>query len=150
MKAKVAGIFLLVASILWACFDLYFLVQRYTRNNYYYYEEDVVIMVLRELQITVPVALILVSIYLMGIKTENEASKIQNSRIDEPIQNNLTIGDWLLNYLIVAIPLVGFIFMILWTTDKENPIRKVWAQASLIWAGIITFISLLFVAAVIS
>lgn len=149
MKAKTAGVFLLVASILWACFDLYFIVMRFTRQNYYYYDEDVVLMILRELQITVPIALILVSIYLMGNKTENESNKTQNTRIEGPIQNNLTIGDWLLNYLIVAIPLVGLIFMILWTTDKENQIRRVWAQASLIWAGIITFISLLFVAAAI-
>ena len=102
-----------------------------------------------ELQITVPVALILVAIFLMGNKTEQEPKNASNLRADEPVQNNLKIGDWLLNYLIAAIPLVGLIFMIVWCGDKENQIRRVWAQATLIWTGIITFLSLLFVTAVV-
>ena len=40
-----------------------------------------------------------------------------------PIKN-LTIGEWMLNYLIVSIPLIGFIFLIIWATDKNNVIRK--------------------------
>jgi len=150
MKAKTAGIVLLVASGFWTLNDLYFSVLRITEDHFSYWEDHKIQRILLELNIIIPIALIILSIYLLGNKTENEANKIQNSRIDEPIQNNLTIGDWLLNYLIAAIPLVGLIFMILWTSDKENPIRRVWAQASLIWAGIITFISLLFVAAAIS
>ncbi len=150
MKAKTAGIVLLVASVFWALNEMYFSVLRFAEDRYSYWEDHKIQRILLDLNIIIPIALIILSIYLMGNKTENEASKIQNNRVDEPIQNNLTIGDWLLNYLIAAIPLVGLIFMIVWTTDKENAIRRVWAQASLIWAGIITFISLLFVAAAIS
>ncbi len=150
MKAKTAGIVLLVASGFWAINDLYFTFLRIKEDHFSYWDDHKIQRVLLELNIIIPIAFIILSIYLIGNKADNESSKIHNTGTEGLIQNNLTIGDWLLNYLIAAIPLVGLIFMILWTTDKENQIRRVWAQASLIWAGIITFLSLLFVAAVIS
>lgn len=150
MKAKTAGIVLLVASGFWAINDLYFTFLRITEDHFSYWDDHKIQRVLLELNIIIPIAFIILSIYLIGNKADNESSKIHHTRTEGLIQNNLTIGDWLLSYLIAAIPLVGLIFMILWTTDKENQIRRVWAQASLIWAGIITLISLVFVAAAIS
>lgn len=46
--------------------------------------------------------------------------------------------DWMINYLIVSIPLVGFVFMIIWAIDSDprNLVRKRWAGAMLAWAAI--------------
>lgn len=52
--------------------------------------------------------------------------------------------DWMINYLIVSIPLVGFIFMIIWAVDSDprNLIRKRWAGAMLAWVAIVTVLAL--------
>lgn len=42
--------------------------------------------------------------------------------------------DWVINILITAIPLIGFIFLIIWAVDSDprNVIRKRWASAYLV------------------
>lgn len=57
---------------------------------------------------------------------------------------NKTIGDWLVTFLLSAIPLVGFILLIVWANDKEDLIRKTWAGAMLVMIGIV-FVLYLFI-----
>lgn len=46
----------------------------------------------------------------------------------------LSVGDWMINMLITAIPLVGIIMLFVWGFgDKENPTKANWAKATLIW-----------------
>lgn len=45
----------------------------------------------------------------------------------------MKIGDWLITFLIQAIPIVGFIMLFVWAfSDDTHPSKKSWAQASLI------------------
>ena len=47
----------------------------------------------------------------------------------------LTTKDWIITMLIVAIPLVGIVFLFIWAfSDTENPNRANWAKAQLIMA----------------
>ena len=49
----------------------------------------------------------------------------------------VTVGDWVLTYLIAAIPLVGIIMLFIWAFGHDtNPNKANWAKAALIWAAI--------------
>jgi len=59
----------------------------------------------------------------------------------------LTIGDWLITFLIQAIPLVGFVMLFVWAFgDGTHPSKKSWAQASLIFALIMIVLVIIFFA----
>lgn len=61
----------------------------------------------------------------------------------------ITMGQWIINMLIVCIPLVGFIMLIVWaTSSSENPNRSNWAKAQLIFM-VIGFVLYLLLASVI-
>ena len=60
----------------------------------------------------------------------------------------MTIGDWLITFLIQAIPLVGFIMLFVWAFgDGTHPSKKTWAQASLIFALIMIVFVIILLAA---
>jgi len=45
----------------------------------------------------------------------------------------MTIGEWLITFIITAIPLVGIIMLFVWAFGGDtNPNKKTWAQAYLI------------------
>jgi ABC-type sugar transport system permease subunit len=49
----------------------------------------------------------------------------------------MTVGNWIVTYLIMIIPLVNIIMLIVWAASStENPNRKNWAIAMLIWYAI--------------
>jgi len=49
----------------------------------------------------------------------------------------VTISDWVLTYLIAAIPLVGLVMLFVWAFGNDtNPNKANWAKAALIWAAI--------------
>ncbi|HCY75885.1 MAG: hypothetical protein IH620_06605 [Ignavibacterium sp.] len=59
----------------------------------------------------------------------------------------MSIGDWLITFLIQAIPLVGFIMLFVWAFgDGTHPSKKSWAQASLIFALIMLVLVIIFFA----
>ncbi|MBK7629227.1 MAG: hypothetical protein IPJ23_17670 [Ignavibacteriales bacterium] len=60
----------------------------------------------------------------------------------------MSIGDWLITFLIQAIPLVGFIMLFVWAFgDGTHPSKKTWAQASLIFALIMIVLAVIILAA---
>jgi len=60
----------------------------------------------------------------------------------------MTIGDWLITFLIQAIPLVGFVMLFVWAFgDGTHPSKKTWAQASLIMMVIVIVLMIIFFAA---
>ena len=74
------------------------------------------------------------------LQSKNES--IETTSIPVPQQSissmqNMTIGDWLVTFLITLIPLGGLVALILWSTDTDNKVRKNWAIASLIYQGIL-------------
>lgn len=61
----------------------------------------------------------------------------------------MTIGDWLITFLIQIIPLVGFVMLFVWAFgDGTHPSKKTWAQASLLWVAIMIILAIIFFAAV--
>lgn len=56
-------------------------------------------------------------------------------------ENNAEIvktGEWVLTYLITAIPIVGIVMLFVWALGSNtNPNKANWAKATLIWAAII-------------
>jgi len=136
MKIKSAATFLLIASIVGVLIELY-----YTVKNFEYYYSSIEIFI-RLLAFTIPIALLVLSIALMNNKTTENTQMIEEKPSSNELTNNLSVGDWLVNFLITIIPLVGFIFIIIWANDDKNKIRKNWAVASLIWTGIIFVLSI--------
>lgn len=57
----------------------------------------------------------------------------------------MTVGNWIVTYLIMIIPLVNIIMLIVWAaSNTENPNRKNWAIAMLIMYAIGIVIMVLF------
>ena len=57
---------------------------------------------------------------------------------------SLTIGDWLITFLIQAIPIVGFIMLFVWAFGGDtHPSKKTWAQATLIFMVIIVVFTII-------
>jgi hypothetical protein len=142
MKIKNAAVILMIASIYWILADVYWTIDRFTGPKLEYFKDNVLSYILQTMIIIVPVSLLFVSVALMKNKTETSSSEIE--ALPKENVGNLSIGDWLINFLITIIPLVGFIFIIIWANDDKNKLRKNWAIASLIWSGIIFVLSLFF------
>ncbi|MEY3018185.1 MAG: hypothetical protein RL336_1320 [Pseudomonadota bacterium] len=53
----------------------------------------------------------------------------------------VSIGDWIVTYLLLCIPLVNFIMLIVWAVQADKPSKSNWAKATLIWMilGVIIF-----------
>ncbi|GIK22603.1 MAG: hypothetical protein HND40_12315 [Ignavibacteriota bacterium] len=61
----------------------------------------------------------------------------------------MKIGDWLITFIIQAIPLVGIIMMFVWAfSDSTHPSKKSWAQAALIMSLIVIVLLIIFFAAI--
>lgn len=141
MKNKNAAILLMISSIFWILSDIYWSIQRFTGSSWEYYKEKPAGLIISTLMIIVPISLLIFSIALINNKSD-VVSNDKEEVLSQGNEQNLTVGDWLVNFLITIIPLVGFIFIIIWANDDKNKIRKNWAVASLIWSGIIFVLSI--------
>ena len=57
----------------------------------------------------------------------------------------MTIGDWIVTFIISYIPLVGFIMLFVWAFgDGAHPSKKTWAQAALIMVVVAIVLSIVF------
>ena len=57
----------------------------------------------------------------------------------------MSIGDWLITFIITAIPLVGFIMLFVWAFgDGTHPSKKTWAQAYLILMVVVIILMIIF------
>ena len=57
----------------------------------------------------------------------------------------MTIGDWIITFIITYIPLVGFIMLFVWAFgDGTHPSKKTWAQALLIMIAISIVLAIVF------
>ncbi|MFT6828318.1 MAG: putative membrane protein YqjE [Roseivirga sp.] len=71
----------------------------------------------------------------------------------EEQENNqeVSIGQWVLTIFLTAIPLVGFILLIVWAVNTDTPKSKSnWAKAMLIFYVIGTVFAILFGASMIA
>jgi hypothetical protein len=57
----------------------------------------------------------------------------------------MTIGEWIITFIISYIPLVGFIMLFVWAFSYgTHPSKKTWAQATLIMFVIMIILMLIF------
>ena len=57
----------------------------------------------------------------------------------------MSVGDWMITYLITAIPLINIVMLFVWAFgDSPNKTRGNWAKANLIWVAIIMALYLFF------
>lgn len=67
----------------------------------------------------------------------------------QPMNDVTSTGEWFLNLFLVAIPVVGFILLLVWAFGSNTAAsKKNWARANLIWiiVGIVLTIILVVVA----
>ena len=57
----------------------------------------------------------------------------------------MSIGDWIITFIVTAIPLVGFIMLFVWAFgDGTHPSKKTWAQAYLILMVVFIVLMIIF------
>lgn len=69
-----------------------------------------------------------------------------------PYQNSdpVTMGQWLLNYLILCVPIANIVMLFVWAFGSEaKPSQQSWARAMLIWMGIGIAFTVLVIAVVV-
>jgi len=63
----------------------------------------------------------------------------------------MTIGDWIITFIITYIPLVGFIMLFVWAFGGDtHPSKKTWAQATLIIFAISIILIVIFAGIIVS
>ena len=75
---------------------------------------------------------------------ENETVR-HNSINELPQYNPISVGEWVITTIILAIPIVGFIMLFVWGFGSNaQPSKANWAKATLIMIGIIIVLSFIF------
>lgn len=65
----------------------------------------------------------------------------------QPGSEPMSVKDWFVTILISAIPLVGFIMLLVWAFDASTNLnKKNWAKATLIWMLIAIVLAVIFFA----
>ena len=75
---------------------------------------------------------------------ENET--IQSNPVNDlPQYTPISVGEWVITIIIIAIPIVGFIMLFIWGFGSDTqPSKANWAKATLIMIGISIVLSFLF------
>lgn len=74
----------------------------------------------------------------------------RNFQAPADVARVMTIGDWIITILLTSIPFVNIIMLIVWAVGStENPNRKNWAIAMLIFMGIGIALYILFFATLV-
>ena len=65
---------------------------------------------------------------------ENETIQLQPNPVNESQQYNpISVGEWIITTIILAIPIVGFIMLFVWGFgNNTQPSKANWAKATLI------------------
>ncbi len=101
-----------------------------------------VFKIIQALYLVLPIALILLGISLMNHKPEI-VQVTREETVPAGSGNIPSVGDWMLIYLLLIIPLVNIILLIVWAVDNNNRVRKNWALATILWTVIIIVITLI-------
>ena len=71
---------------------------------------------------------------------------IQSNPVNDlPQYTPISVGEWVITIIIIAIPIVGFIMLFVWGFGSNTqPSKANWAKAALIMIGISIVLSFLF------
>jgi hypothetical protein len=63
----------------------------------------------------------------------------------------MTIGEWLITFIVTYIPIVGIVMLFVWAfSDGNHPSKKSWAQAMLILFAIAIVLAIIFFTVIVS
>jgi phosphoglycerol transferase MdoB-like AlkP superfamily enzyme len=63
----------------------------------------------------------------------------------------MTIGDWIVTFIITYIPIVGIVMLFVWAfSDGNHPSKKTWAQATLILFAIAIVLGIIFATLIVT
>ena len=81
---------------------------------------------------------------------ENET--IQSNPVNDlPQYTPISVGEWVITIIIIAIPIVGFIMLFVWGFGSNTqPSKANWAKAALIMIGISIVLSFLFLGSLLA
>ena len=81
---------------------------------------------------------------------ENET--IQSNPVNDlPQYTQISVGEWVITIIIIAIPIVGFIMLFVWGFGSNTqPSKANWAKATLIMIGISIVLSFLFLGSLLA
>ena len=66
-------------------------------------------------------------------------------------QNPVSVGEWVLTYLILCVPIVNIVMLFVWAFGSStNPSKANWAKASLIWFAIVFVLYMVLAGAIIA
>lgn len=136
MKNKKVIIFLIIGCGFWVLSDVYWFLQRYfILNKLPDYNSRLDFLIIPIISILIPISFLIYAISLLNSK---QVKNTEDNTDKEPLlqYENMTVGNWLVTFLITLIPLGGLVAMIMWANDESNKIKKNWAIASLIYQGI--------------
>ena len=72
------------------------------------------------------------------MENTNQEQPVYRERESNYIQAPISVGEWMITLLIMAIPLVNIIMLFVWAFSGNINLSKAnWAKASLIWTLII-------------
>ena len=131
---KTPSVILLVTASVWICLISYQFIDGFINDWIQYMNID------SYFWIFVPICLLLSGIFMLQeitpVKIDLSPSNVNN----EPV----TVGDWLLTYFLLSLPVVNLIMLLVWAFNQnEKQSKSNWAKAFLIWTLIVTFIYLL-------
>jgi len=129
-KIKSGAVMLLIFSILWLVLQVYYIsriLQASIDFGFGMYQVYTIVGILS------PLALLLFAIAVQKKMGKMIAALPRPASGAQTVANGLTVGDWVLTFLITIIPVAGLVMLIVWAMDDNNP-RRNWARASLIWA----------------
>ena len=73
-----------------------------------------------------------------------------NNHYDTDSAPIMSIGDWIITFFLVSIPVLNVIMLIMWVVDKNaNPNRRNWAIATLVLIALGTVIWVAFMGAIV-
>ena len=63
--------------------------------------------------------------------------------------DEISIGEWLVTFLLSGMPVLGFVVLLIWSFDERTqPTKATWAKAMLIW-HLISFIIAIFILTIV-
>ena len=77
---------------------------------------------------------------------------IQSNPVNDlPQYTPISVGEWVITIIIIAIPIVGFIMLFVWGFGSNTqPSKANWAKAALIMIGISIVLSFLFLGSLLA
>jgi len=67
-----------------------------------------------------------------------------NSYNNQPAEPEMTVGKWMLTFLVLMIPCVGLIMYIVWAFSDENKTRRDYCRAYLLFMIIVSVVVMIF------